>query len=150
MILSIKEIIEKAKLKISKDRIFYGELMKNYTSFKIGGPADIFIKIKKTEEIIDLIKFTRKENIPLHIIGNGSNLLVKDGGIRGIVAKMCTDSFTFLENNTIKVEAGMLNAKLARILLDNSLAGFEFASRNSRNNRWSSKNECRSLWQANE
>ena len=47
MILSIKEIIEKAKLKISKDRIFYGELMKNYTSFKIGGPAECLIKIEK-------------------------------------------------------------------------------------------------------
>ena len=148
--MKIEDIASQIESFIYKENIYIKEPMSKHTTIKIGGPADIFIKIKKTEEIIDLIKFTRKENIPLHIIGNGSNLLVKDGGIRGIVAKMCTDSFTFLENNTIKVEAGMLNAKLARILLDNSLAGFEFASRNSRNNRWSSKNECRSLWQANE
>ena len=124
----LEDIANEIKSFISKENIYINEPMSKHTTIKIGGPADIFIKIKRTEEIIDLIKFTRKKSIPLHIIGNGSNLLVKDGGIRGIVAKMCTDSYTFLGNNTIKVESGMLNAKLARILLENSLTGFEFAS----------------------
>ena len=84
MILSIKEIIEKAKLKISKDRIFYGELMKNYTSFKIGGPAECLIKIETKEELKEILLLANKENIPITIIGNGSNILVSDDGIRGI------------------------------------------------------------------
>ena len=72
--MKIEDIASQIESFISKENIYIKEPMSKHTTIKIGGPADIFIKIKKTEEIIDLIKFTRKENIPLHIIGNGSNL----------------------------------------------------------------------------
>ena len=62
------------------------------------------------------------------MIGNGSNILVKDNGVRGIVAKICTNSYEFLDEETIRVDAGMLNVKVSMILVEHSLTGFEFAS----------------------
>jgi len=65
--------------------------MKKHTSFKIGGPADFFVKIKNIEQLKNIKKLAFDNNVPFNIIGNGSNLLVKDGGIRGIVAKIDFD-----------------------------------------------------------
>ena len=113
---------------IPSEQILENEPMKKHTSFKIGGNADYFVKIRNIEEIKNIIRLSREENIPLHIIGNGSNLLVRDEGIRGIVAKICTDTYEILEENKIRVDAGMLNSIVSKILLDNSLSGFEFAS----------------------
>ena len=62
--------------------------MKNHTSFKIGGPADFFVILKNIEELKEVKKLSLENNIPFYIVGNGSNLLVKDNGIRGIVAKI--------------------------------------------------------------
>lgn len=124
----INNVAKQLSTFISKEDIYINEPMSKHTTFKIGGTADIFLKIKKKEEIRELINFTKNKSIPLYIIGNGSNILVKDNGIRGIVAKICIDNYIFGKDNTIKVEAGMLNAKIARILLENSLSGFEFAS----------------------
>lgn len=113
---------------IPKEDIYINEPMSKHTTFKIGGSADIFVKIRDTEQLKQLIKLTREIKVPLKIIGNGSNILVKDNGIRGIVAKMCNTSYEVLNEDTIRVGAGMLNSKLSRILLGNSLSGFEFAS----------------------
>ena len=126
--MSIKEIIGKAKLKISKDRIFYGELMKNYTSFKIGGPAECLIKIEKKEELKEILLLANKENIPITIIGNGSNILVSDDGIRGITLIIKIEGIKYLEDGKkviVNVGAGEKIAKLGRMFLNNQLTGFE-------------------------
>jgi len=102
--------------------------MSKHTTFKIGGTADIFVKLRNTEQIEKLLNLCKNKNVPIKIIGNGSNILVKDNGVRGIVAKICTNSYDFLDEKTIRVDAGMLNSKVSRILLENSLTGFEFAS----------------------
>ena len=84
-----KEEIKKSLEKIiPKDKIKQDELMKNHTSFKIGGAADFFVKISTIEELRKVLEFVQKNNIPITIIGNGSNLLVTDKGIKGIVAKI--------------------------------------------------------------
>lgn len=72
---------------IPKENIYINEPMSKHTSFKIGGPAECFIKNKNNRTIKRYIKICAKENIPLTIIGNGSNLLVSDDGIKGIVLK---------------------------------------------------------------
>ena len=113
---------------MSEDNIYIDEPMNKHTTFRIGGNADIFIKITNIDQIKKIIQLSRKENLPLTILGNGSNVLVKDNGIRGIVAKICMNSYEFINNETIKVDAGMLNSKLSRIALENELSGFEFAS----------------------
>ncbi|HOK62323.1 MAG TPA: UDP-N-acetylmuramate dehydrogenase [Soehngenia sp.] len=109
--------------------IRYNELMKNHTSFKIGGPADIFIIPNSMEELINAIKIAREAKIPYFIMGNGTNLLVKDGGIRGVVIKVNSniDKLT-VEGEKITAQAGALLSNTSKFALENNLTGMEFAS----------------------
>lgn len=133
------EIYSLLKNKILDENILKEESMKKHTSFKIGGNADFFVKAKSVEDVKFVIDLCKKNNIPLTIIGNGSNILVKDEGIRGIVLKIDIDKFEINEkipeelrknNNSviITVGAGVLLGKLAFQLLKKSISGFEFAS----------------------
>lgn len=109
--------------------ILYDEEMKNHTTFKIGGPVDAMIIPKDEMEIINTVKILRKNNIDFMIMGNGSNLLVKDQGIRGVVIKICEGYNDIKVNdNTIYCEAGALLSKISSVALDNNLRNFEFAS----------------------
>lgn len=125
---SKQDIKKELSVILPKEDIYIDEPMSKHTTFKIGGNADVFVKVRNEEQILKIVKFCNENNIPMNIVGNGSNLLVRDNGIRGIVAKMCMDSYHFIDECTVNVEAGMLNAKLARILMENELTGFEFAS----------------------
>ncbi len=109
--------------------ILFNEPMKNHTSFKIGGPADIMIIPKTEENIINSIKFLRENNIKYFIMGNGTNLLVKDTGIRGAVVKIA-DKYNkiSIDGDRINCEAGALLSDIGKYTLENSLTGFEFAS----------------------
>ena len=82
--MDIKKAIENANLKISKEKIKYNEEMKKYTTFKIGGPAECLIKIEHIEDLKEILNFARENELPLTILGNGSNVLVSDNGIKGI------------------------------------------------------------------
>lgn len=121
---------------IPKERVLQNEPMKKHTSFKIGGNAEFFVKAKTIEEIKYVLNICKNNDIKLSIIGNGSNLLVKDEGIKGIVLKVELDDIKidedikFKENNQVivTVGAGVLLAKLAQVLLKKSISGFEFAS----------------------
>ena len=112
--------------------IFTNEPMSKHTSFKIGGNADIFIKAKTEEDIKKILKYSSEKEIPLTIVGNGSDLLVKDGGIRGIVLKVDIDILKIDKINDkdyiITVGAGVKNGYLAQKLLIDEIEGFEFAS----------------------
>ena len=109
--------------------ILFNEPMRNHTSFKIGGPADIMIIPKTEENIINSIKFLRENNIKYFIMGNGTNLLVKDTGIRGAVVKIA-DKYNkiSIDGDRINCEAGALLSDIGKYTLENSLTGFEFAS----------------------
>lgn len=107
------------------------EPMSKHTSFKVGGPADIFITVNSIEEIQFVLNIAKTNCIPVYIMGNGSNLLVKDNGIRGVVIKLNLDKIDIRENDdivTVTAEAGVKLGALAQILLKNSITGFEFAS----------------------
>lgn len=109
--------------------VFADEPMKNHTSFKIGGPADVFISPKNEDEVISAVDFLKKQNIDYIITGNGSNLLVSDDGIRGCVLSL-GKNFSYLNciDDTIYASAGTLLSRIAALALENSLTGFEFAS----------------------
>ena len=123
-----KEILSGLKQIISEDKIKLNEPMKQHTSFKIGGPAEFYIEINSIEELKKILEFSKKENINLTIIGNGSNLLVLDEGIKGIVIRL---NFKELQINEIEdkieviVESGIQLGYLAQLLLKKEISGFE-------------------------
>lgn len=123
-----KNLAKELEKYISKDDIFIDEPMSKHTSIKIGGPADVYAKLKSIENISKILKIVKEKNIPITILGNGTNILVKDNGIRGLVIRICDESYKMLSDTEIEVSSGMLNAKLARILQEKELSGFEFAS----------------------
>lgn len=99
-----------------------------HTSFKIGGPADILIKASTIEEVKNILKIVQQNNIPLYVIGNGSNILVKDKGIRGIVLKVDLKGLEITNYNDsiiVKVGSGMPLGFLAQKLLKEEISGFE-------------------------
>ena len=126
-----ENLIKDIRKKFNENDILINEPMSKHTTFKIGGNADIFIKANTIEKIQYILKLSKNDNIPLFIIGNGSNLLVKDEGIRGIVLKIELNDINIVdEDNKIKViaGAGVKLAQLSQVLLKNSIQGFEFAS----------------------
>lgn len=114
---------------ISKEKIKQNEPMKEHTSLKIGGPADFFIKVNCIEELKNILQFSKNNKIPLTIIGNGSNLLVKDKGIRGIVLKVELKNIQIKNvdqrNVEITVGNGIQMGFLAQKLLKEEITGFE-------------------------
>ena len=82
-----KEILNNLEKIISKEKIKQNEPMKEHTSLKIGGPAEIFVRVSSVEELKEILKLCKTNKIPLTIVGNGSNILVLDKGIKGIVIK---------------------------------------------------------------
>lgn len=126
--MDIKDLIEKSNLNIDKDQIKFNEPMKKHTTFKIGGPADCYIIVKTKEELKETLVFARKNNIPVTIVGNGSNLLVLDGGIEGIVLNIRLDDIEIndkKEDVEIKVDAGYKLTILGQKCLQNEISGFE-------------------------
>lgn len=109
--------------------IIKNELMKNHTSFKIGGTADEFCAPKSIEEIKECIEYAKEKNIPYFIVGNGSNILVSDKGIRGLVIEISGQFAKYeIKDCVIKAQSGALLSVLAKAAHKDSLSGMEFAS----------------------
>ena len=73
---------------VAPEQIFEKEPMKNHTTFRIGGPADWFVTPTNGEQVAELVKLGKEEGLDVYVIGNGSNLLVGDRGIRGLVIQI--------------------------------------------------------------
>ncbi len=115
-------------LGIQQENILYNEPMKKHTTFKIGGPAQIFIKIDNIEDLKKILLFANKNNQQVTIIGNGSNLLVLDKGIKGITLNIRIEKIDIEkkgEKVKIIVGAGEKIRKLARICLQEQITGLE-------------------------
>lgn len=135
--MSIKELIEKSDLNISKEKILYNEPMKKYTTFKVGGPAECLIKIENVNELKEILKFADENNIKLTVLGNGSNVLILDKGISGITLIIKIENIEFEETEEnlnskligqktkIKLGAGEKIAKIGMVFFKESLTGFE-------------------------
>lgn len=120
---------EKLTSILSKEsNILFDEPMKEHTTFKIGGNADCFVVVNSNEDLIKLIEFAREGNIPFMFVGNGSDLLVSDLGIRGIVVKF-GEGFCGVgcEGNVITAGAGANLSAVTQEALKNSLTGAEWA-----------------------
>lgn len=124
-----QEFYEKLSKIVRKEQILEEEPMKKHTTFRIGGPAEYLILPQTTEEIADVIKLCRQEEIPWYIVGNGSNLLVADEGVRGVVIQLLRNFNQIqAEGCQIRMQTGAQNAAVAKRALDASLTGFEFAA----------------------
>jgi UDP-N-acetylmuramate dehydrogenase len=114
---------------IKQGKILLDEPMSKHTSFKIGGPADILVMPGTIEEISSSIKLCKENDVEYYIIGNGSNLLVSDKGIRGVVIKISEYlDEVVVEDAKITAEAGVLLSVVSKAALKHSLSGLEFAS----------------------
>lgn len=106
--------------------ILYDEPMSNHTTFKVGGPCDVMIKPTSEEEIINAFKLIKENNLPYLIIGNGSNLLIKDGGLRKVVIKLHDNySNIQIDGDLVKAQAGALLTKVSKLSMKESLTGME-------------------------
>lgn len=111
-----------------EQKIIFDEPMKKHTSFKIGGTADYFFKATTLEELQNIIKFAKIKELPITIIGNGSNLLVTDKGIRGLVIKIDIKKLKIEKKDefaVIEVGAGNKLMALATKMKDEELSGLE-------------------------
>ena len=126
--LEAERVLSDLKKVIPEENIKINEPMSKHTSFKTGGPAEIYIIGKTLEQIQEVLKYSNQNNIQLYIIGNGSNLLVSDEGIKGIVLKIAVDNIETLESDfgvLVKAGAGVKIMALAQILKKDGITGFE-------------------------
>lgn len=108
--------------------IKFNEPLKNYVSLGIGGPADVFCSPGNIEDLKKVVSISKRYNIPFWVIGNGTNLLILDCGIRGLVINL-NKSFKKIEfsDRIVKVGAGVSLVYLSKIALNRELSGLEFA-----------------------
>lgn len=127
--MNISQIYEDLLLQIDKSRMVLDAPMKEYTSFKAGGTADLLIMPKDRDELIKALIVVSSSGTKHLIMGNGSNLLVKDGGYRGVIIRMGQGfQEVTTEGCRITAGAGALLSAVAKEACNASLAGFEFAS----------------------
>lgn len=114
--------------KLVDSECLIGESMAKHTSFRIGGPANLFCVVNSKEDLKKILVYANEKNIPFLVIGNGSNLLVSDSGFNGIVIKL-GDFFSkiSLERDSIIVGAGADLRKVCRFAAEKSLSGMEWA-----------------------
>ena len=106
------------------ERIIPRAPMARYTTFRVGGPADVMVNIADTREIATALRAAKQAGVPTTIIGNGSNLLVRDGGIRGLVIRLAGECASIRrEGNTVYAKAGISMSAAAQYALSEGLSG---------------------------
>ena len=113
---------------LGKEQVLFEEPMKSHTTFRIGGPAEVFIMPKSVKQVQMAVKICQEEQIPYFILGNGSNLLVSDRGYRGVIIQMDRNMGEIqVEGTEIQAAAGALLSSIAVAARREFLTGFEFA-----------------------
>ena len=107
----------------------FDEPMRKHTSFRIGGPAEVMIFPKNREELFEILKMSNLLDIPIRILGAGTNILAPDDGIPGMVVclKDCMDGMELLPGDRVRIAAGVTMARAAMFAAGHSLSGLEFA-----------------------
>lgn len=113
---------------LGNNRVLFDEPMSQHTTFRIGGPADVFVMPENYEQIREVLRLCREEKLPFFVLGNGSNLLVSDSGYRGVIIQMDRNMEEIrVEGEEIHACAGALLSSVAVAARNASLTGFEFA-----------------------
>ena len=124
-----KAFIEYLESVVTPENILLEEPMHKHTTFRVGGPAEVFVTVDNKEQLEKIIKYLNLVERPYFILGNGSNLLVGDKGYRGVIIRLGGE-FTALktEGNLLTAGASVLLSAAAREAMENGLTGMEFAS----------------------
>ena len=113
---------------LGNNRVLFDEPMSQHTTFRIGGPADVFVMPENYEQIREVLRLCKEEKLPFFVLGNGSNLLVSDSGYRGVIIQMDRNMEEIrLDGEEIHACAGALLSSVAVSARNASLTGFEFA-----------------------
>lgn len=111
------------------EQLLWNEPMSRHTTFRVGGPADLMYFPASGEQLVKALNAAKERNVPVLVMGNGSNMIVRDGGIRGLVIVLGERfSQISIEDNILTAQAGASMAKVAATAQAASLAGLEFAS----------------------
>ena len=122
-------VIQALKRFVPEENMRLQEPMAGHTTFRIGGPADCFVQIENKEQLTQVLRYLGQVEIPYFVLGNGSNLLVSDKGYQGIVLQIGQKMNNVeVEGDVIIAQAGASMSQVARIALEHSLTGLEFAS----------------------
>ncbi|WP_068676217.1 UDP-N-acetylmuramate dehydrogenase [Oceanobacillus sp. Castelsardo] len=111
----------------SKENVLVNEELRNHTYTKLGGDADFYVTPENYKEVQDIVKLANRENTAFTLLGNGSNLIVKDGGIRGIVLNLQKLNEIKTDENVIVAQSGARIIDVSRHALERRLTGLEFA-----------------------
>ena len=121
--------IEKLYAFAPRARVLENEPLARHTTFRVGGPADVLFLPESAQELQRAMELAREAGEDCLVIGNGSNLLVRDGGVRGLVIKLAGPmSGVSVEGTAIRAQAGASLSQVSRAALQASLTGLEFAS----------------------
>ena len=107
----------------------FDEPLKRYTAWKIGGPADALLEPTNAEELVEAVEKAREHGVPVTVLGGGTNVLVRDGGIRGLTIRLAKSlTGVRVEGRSVTAEAGVLYPVLANTTAGSGLKGLEFAT----------------------
>lgn len=124
-----KNLYRKLTEWMPEERVKKEEPMRLHTTFRVGGPADLFVSPNSVEEVRKVTALCREEGVPYYIMGNGSNLLVSDQGYRGVIIQFYKEMNDIsVEGTLLRAQAGALLSAVANRALSESLTGFEFAA----------------------
>jgi UDP-N-acetylmuramate dehydrogenase len=112
---------------IPSQNIKVHESLKKYTMTKLGGKADVLVLPETEEQAAAVVKYASLNNIPLLMLGNGSNMVVRDGGVRGIVLHFSLLNEIRIDGDVVYAQSGALIKEVSRLVAAESLTGFEFA-----------------------
>ena len=114
---------------VAAENILLEEPMHKHTTFRVGGPAEVFVTVENKEQLEKIIKYLNLVERPYFILGNGSNLLVGDKGYRGVIIRLGGEFNTLkTEGTLLTAGASVLLSAAARAAMENGLTGMEFAS----------------------
>lgn len=125
----MNNILNELQKIVGHDRVLCDESMSKHTTFRVGGPCDIFVSVADEKEAEEVIRLLSVNEVPYFVIGNGSNLLVNDEGYRGVIVEIGKNfSDITIEGQTVMAQAGALLVKVANESYKAGLTGLEFAS----------------------
>ncbi|SFJ42666.1 UDP-N-acetylmuramate dehydrogenase [Halobacillus dabanensis] len=122
-----QKIYNKLMKLVKEENVKVDEMLKDHLYTRLGGKADFFITPTSYEEVQNVVKLSNEDDIPFTLLGNGSNLIIKDGGIRGIVINLKHLDSIFSDGDTVVAQSGARIIDASRYALEKHLSGLEFA-----------------------